>query len=87
MPRIPECTPQPGASCLTEDTHVHQQSSDEDGDPVGGPPARGCVLPGEAKVGVRRGKVTCVLFESLQNSRDKVETATGDSEGSRPADM
>lgn len=86
MPHIPECTPQPEASYLTADTHVHQQSFDDDGDPFRGPPARGCVLPGEAKVGGRRGKVTHALFKSLQNTRDKVGTATGDSECSRPAD-
>lgn len=86
MPGIPECTPRPEVSYLTANTHVHQQSFDEDGDPLRGPVARGCVLPGEAEVGVQQGKVTCVLFKSLQNSRAKVETATGDSECSRPAD-
>lgn len=52
MPHIPECAPQPEASDLTANTHVHQQSFGEDGDPFRGPPACGCVLPAEAKVGV-----------------------------------
>lgn len=87
MPHIPECTPRPEASYLTADAHVRQQSFEEDGDPFRGPPARGCVLPGEATVGAGRGQVPCVLSKSLQNSRDKGGTATGDSECSRPADM